>query len=92
MSTYGLQIFDANGEFILDTDWRITRLVLQFTVYITSGTTEVVSVPGATTDGTWIGLIVSPNIHATIVPGAVSIYATTVLSITGTHTVLILRY
>lgn len=50
---YGLQVFDSGGNLILDTNYRVTRVIGIFTVVLTKNNPVFTSVPGMVDDGTW---------------------------------------
>lgn len=50
---YGLQVFDSSGNITLDTNYRITRIVLEAYITLAYGVDNIVSVPGCVPNSNW---------------------------------------
>ncbi len=73
---FGLKVWDANGELILDTTHKIPRLV--YTQYLTRGSSGSVEIPAVADKSTFfIANCVNPSIERANMPLGVKLISTT---------------
>ena len=84
--SYGLRVWDASGNLTLDVTNRITRIISSHGFSIAANSSQAISVPGITTDGTWIAY--APLAPCTINSGSVTVYNRFTSTLSGTLLVL----
>lgn len=70
--SYGLRVWDSSGALTLDVTNRITRIISSHAFSIGANSMQTISVPGITTDGTWVAY--APLAPCRINSGSVTVY------------------
>lgn len=73
---YGLQVFNSSGNITLDTNYRITRIVLEAYITLAYGVDNIVSVPGCVPNSNWSAQVQAYTPAASIDPRLVAIGVT----------------
>jgi len=82
----GLRVWNASGVLQLDITNRITRIHGTYSYSIAAGSNTTISVPGISTDGTWIAY--APFVACLISAGSVQITNNSRETVSGSLTVM----
>ena len=85
--SYGLRVWDVNGNLTLDITNRLTRIWSTHSFSVAANSSQNIAIPGISTDGTWG--VYSPFIPSRIFSGYVTIYNRA--SVTQNGTLLVVR-
>lgn len=71
--SYGLRVWDSSGVLSLEITNRLSRFSSQHAFSFSSGIqqNQSISVPGITTDGTWLAVVSSKGVWVTVNNGSV---------------------
>lgn len=84
--SYGLRVWDASGVLQIDVTNRITRIFGVYSFSVAAGSSTNVSVPGITTDGTWVAY--APFTQCQIFSGYVAVHNRGAAALSGSLLVL----
>ena len=79
--SYGLRVWNASGVLELDITNRLIRMHSKHSYSIAINSNTTISVPGITTDGTWMAIA---SHSCQILSGSVKIYGDPYAAVSGT--------